>query len=44
MSKLNSRGKNVTTNIRAVAAKRDQTLAVSANGNVQFKKEPLQML
>ena len=44
MSKLNPAGKNVTTNIVAVAAKRGQTLAVSANGNLQFKKEPLQML
>mgnify|MGYP002777096297 CR=1 FL=1 len=44
MSKLNQRGKNVTTNIRAVAAKRGEQLGYSANGNLQFKKEPLQML
>lgn len=44
MSKLNPTGRNTTTNIRAVAAKRGETLAVSANGNLQFKKEPLQML
>lgn len=40
-TKLNQKGKNTTTNIVAVAAKRGQKLAVSANGNLQFKKEPL---
>lgn len=44
MSKLNPSGRNVTSDIRVVAANRGQTLAVSANGNLQFKKEPLQML
>jgi 60 kDa SS-A/Ro ribonucleoprotein len=44
MSKLNTKGKNVTTNIRTVAARRGEQLGVSANGNLQFKKEPLQML
>ena len=44
MSKLNKPGKNVANDIRAVAAKREQELGVSANGNLQFKKEPLQML
>lgn len=44
MSKLNKPGKNVTTDIRAVAARREQDLGYSANGNLQFKKEPLQML
>ena len=44
MSKLNKPGKNVVNDIRAVAAKREQELGVSANGNLQFKKEPLQML
>ena len=44
MTKLNPKGKNVSTNIHTVAAKREQTLKVSANGNLQFKKEPLQML
>lgn len=44
MTKLNKTGKNVTTNIRVVAAKRGETLGYSANGNLQFKKEPLSML
>lgn len=44
MSKLNKPGKNVANDIRAVAAKREQELGYSANGNLQFKKEPLQML
>lgn len=44
MSKLNPKGKNVTTNIVNVAAKRGQKLGLSANGNLQFAKEPLQML
>lgn len=44
MSKLNPTGRNTTTNIRVVAANRGQELAYSANGNLQFKKEPLQML
>lgn len=43
MSKLNP--KNVrSTNIVAVAAKRGEKLGFSANGNLQFKKEPLQEL
>lgn len=47
MSQLNKRPaprRAPSTNIRVVAAERGQTLAVSANGNLQFKKEPLQML
>jgi 60 kDa SS-A/Ro ribonucleoprotein len=44
MSKLNQPGKSRSTNIRQVAAERQVELAVSANGNLQFKKEPLQML
>lgn len=44
MSKLNKRGTNVTTNIRTVAAKREQELGHSANGNLQFKKQTHQML
>ena len=43
-TKLNQRGKNVTTNIRAVAAKRGESLGYSANGNLQFVKTPLQAL
>jgi hypothetical protein len=43
-TKLNQRGKNVTTNIRAVAAKRGEQLGYSANGNLQFVKAPLQAL
>lgn len=43
MSKLNP--KNVrSSNIVAVAAKRGEKLGFSANGNLQFKKEPLQQL
>lgn len=44
MSKLNKPGKNVTTNIKVVAANRGQDLGYSANGNLQFKKEPLVLL
>lgn len=44
MSKLNPKAKPVSTNIRVVAAQREQTLGYSANGNLQFKKVPLQML
>jgi len=44
MSKLNPTGRNVTTNIVAVAANRGEQLAVSANGNLQFKKDSYQTL
>lgn len=44
MSKLNPKSATRSTDIRAVAAQRNVPLAVSANGNLQFKKEPLQML
>lgn len=44
MSKLNQPGKDTTTDIIAVAARHNQQLAFSANGNLQFVKEPLQML
>lgn len=43
MSKLNLKGAN-RANVHAVAAKHDLQVGVSANGNVQFVKEPLQML
>lgn len=43
MSKLNPKGANAT-NIVKVAAKRGEKLATSANGNLQFVKEPLHML
>lgn len=44
MSKLNPKGKNTSTNIVAAAQKTGQKLGFSANGNLQFVKEPLQML
>ena len=44
MSKLNKPGKNVVNDIRAVAAKREQEVGYSANGNKQFVKPALQML
>lgn len=40
-TKLNRNAKGSTTDIVKVAAKRGQKLAVSANGNLQFAKEPL---
>lgn len=43
MSKLNPKSVQPRT-VPAVAAKHDLTVAYSANGNLQFKKEPLQML
>lgn len=43
MSKLNQKGTS-HTNIVQVAAQRGQTLGVSANGNLQFRKEPMQLL
>lgn len=42
-TKLNVKNKQPNT-VQAVAAKHNLQVAVSANGNVQFKKEPLQML
>lgn len=45
MSKLNpSRSKSRPATAQAVAVKHNLELGVSANGNVQFKKEPAQML
>lgn len=43
MSKLNPKNQQATT-VFQVAAKHDLTLGVSANGNIQFNKEPLQLL
>lgn len=44
MSKLNPTNKGTNSNIVAVAAKTGQALGFSANGNLQFKKQPLQHL
>jgi hypothetical protein len=44
MSKLNKAPKKVTKTVAVVAAKHNLTVAHSANGNLQFKKEPLQHL
>lgn len=44
MSKLNRSTKGTNVNIVKVAAKTGQQLGYSANGNLQFKKEPLQHL
>ena len=42
-TKLNAKPKQPKT-VQAVAAKHNLQVGVSANGNLQFKKEPLQML
>lgn len=44
MSKLNQKGQDTSSNIQLVAAKRDQSLGYSANGNLQFRKQPMQKL
>ena len=44
MSKLNRGGKKPSTNIRTVAAQREEKLGLSANGNLQFVKQPLVLL
>lgn len=43
MSKLNQKGASRTT-VQSVAARNNVALEHSANGNLQFRKEPLQML